>query len=46
MAALIAWSGVHGIASILIRQALNSTIDSDQAIDIVLDGLMRSLESL
>jgi hypothetical protein len=46
MAALIAWSGVHGIASILIRQALNSPIESDQAINIVLDALMRSLESL
>jgi len=45
-AAVIAWSGVHGIASILVRQALNSPIDSDQAIDIVLDALMRSLESL
>jgi hypothetical protein len=46
VAALIAWFGVHGIASILDRQALNRPIESDQAIDIVLDALMRSPESL
>jgi hypothetical protein len=46
VAALIAWFGVHGIASILDRQALTRPIESDQAIDIVLDALMRSPESL
>lgn len=45
-AALIAWSGVHGIASILVRNALNGPTDRDDAVDIVLDALMRSLESL
>lgn len=43
-AALIAWSGVHGIASILVRQA--APLDADEAIDTVLDGIMRSLETL
>ncbi len=45
-AALIAWSGVHGIASILVRQALVGPLDGDAAIETVLDGIMRALESL
>ena len=45
-AALIAWAGVHGIASILVRHALTTPIESDLAIDVVLDGIMRSLETL
>lgn len=45
-AALIAWSGVHGIASILVRQALPEEHRPQDAIDAVLDGVMRSLESL
>lgn len=45
-AAMIAWAGVHGIASILVRQALTGPLDSDSAIDAVLDGIRRSLETL
>lgn len=45
-AALIAWSGVHGIASILVRRALVGTLDGAAAIETVLDGIMRALESL
>lgn len=45
-AALIAWAGVHGIASILVRQALTGPIDSDTAVDTVLDGIQRSIETL
>lgn len=45
-AALIAWAGVHGIASILVRQALVCPVDNDAAIDAVLDGIMRSLATL
>ena len=45
-AALIAWSGVHGIASILVRQALVSPVSRDSAIDTVLDAIMRSIQSL
>lgn len=45
-AALIAWSGVHGIASILVRQALVSPIPVESAIDTVLDATMRALTTL
>lgn len=45
-AALIAWAGVHGIASILVRKATVGRIDDDAAIDTVLDGIMRSIETL
>lgn len=45
-AALIAWAGVHGIASILVRQAAVGPLDSDAAIDTVLSGVMRALETL
>lgn len=45
-AALIAWSGVHGIASILVRRALVEPIPEDSAVDVVVDGLMRAIESL
>ncbi len=45
-AALIAWSSVHGIATILVRQALVSPIPADSAIDTVLDATMRALTTL
>lgn len=45
-AALIAWSGVHGIASILVRQAATNALDLEDAVDTVLDAIMRSLETL
>jgi hypothetical protein len=45
-AALIAWSGVHGIASILVRKALPDPVMPDEAIHVVLDAVMRSLEGL
>lgn len=45
-AALIAWAGVHGIASILVRQSAVGPLDSNAAIDTVLDGVLRSLETL
>lgn len=45
-AALIAWSGVHGIASILARGALVAPMDDDTAITVVQDAVMRSIESL
>jgi AcrR family transcriptional regulator len=45
-AALIAWSGVHGIASILVRQALVSPMPADSVIDTVLDATMRALATL
>jgi AcrR family transcriptional regulator len=50
-AALIAWSGVHGIASILVRQAmpspaLISPLSNDTAIDVVLDAIDRAIETL
>lgn len=43
-AALIAWSGVHGIATILVRRM--SDVDDDAAIEVVLSGVIRSLETL
>lgn len=45
-AALIAWSGVQGIASILVRNALPNPVGAVKATDVVLDALMVSLESL
>ena len=45
-AALIAWSGVHGVASILVRQAAVGPLGTDDAIETVLDGILRSLETL
>ncbi|MGV0991364.1 MAG: TetR/AcrR family transcriptional regulator [Mycobacterium sp.] len=45
-AALIAWSGVHGVASILVRQAAVGPLDAGDAIDTVLDGIRRALETL
>ena len=45
-AALLAWAGVHGIASILVRKANAGRVDNDAAIDTVLDGVMRSIETL
>lgn len=45
-AALIAWSGVQGIASILVREALPAPVTASAATDIVLDAIMVSLESL
>lgn len=45
-AALIAWSGVHGIASILVRQALVSPVSGDVAIGVVLDAVERAVTTL
>ena len=45
-AALIAWAGVHGIASILVRGATITEVDTDDAITVVLDAIARSLETL
>lgn len=45
-AALIAWAGVQGIASILVRNALPDPTGGDDATDVVLDALMVSLEAL
>lgn len=45
-AALIAWSGVQGIASILVRNALPDAVTADEATDVVLDAIMASLEAL
>jgi AcrR family transcriptional regulator len=45
-AVLVAWSGVHGIASILRRGLLMDPITDDHAIDVVLDGVRRSIEAL
>jgi len=42
-APLIAWAAVHGLGSILIRRPHPITIDPDQAIAAVLDGVLRSL---
>ena len=44
--ALIAWSSVHGIASILVRQGLVSPVSSDNALDAVLDAVERAVETL
>lgn len=45
-AALIAWSGVQGISSILVRGALPAPTSHDEAIDVVLDAIIGSLEAL
>lgn len=45
-AALIAWAGVQGIASILVRDALPAPVTASTASDVVLDAIMASLESL
>ncbi len=45
-AAVIAWSGVHGISSILLRQAMVGPLDRESAINAVLDGILQSLETL
>lgn len=45
-AALIAWSGVQGIASILVRNALPDPLRAEEATAVVLDGIARSLEGL
>lgn len=45
-AALIAWAGVHGISSILVRGADLGPVSPDDAIDTILDGVLRSLETL
>ncbi len=49
-AALIAWASVHGIASLLVRQAGTHPgvppMDDDTAIETVLDAVMRSVETL
>lgn len=43
-APFIAWAAVHGIASIVVRNALVDPTTRDQAVDAVLDGVMRALE--
>lgn len=45
-AAVIAWSAVQGVASILVRRAFPEPVDTDAALDTVLSATMRSLESL
>lgn len=45
-AALIAWSGVQGIASILVRNALPDAVTADEATGVILDAIMASLETL
>lgn len=45
-AALIAWSGVQGIASILVRNALPEPMDAEEATSVVLDALMAALDAL
>lgn len=45
-AALIAWAGVQGIASILVRDALPAPVEPARATDIVLDAIMASLQTL
>jgi AcrR family transcriptional regulator len=45
-AALIAWSGVQGIASILVRHGLPEPMPADDAVDVVLDAIMSALEAL
>lgn len=45
-AALIAWAAVHGIASILVRQARLLPVEAGAAIDTVLDATMRALRTL
>lgn len=44
-AALIAWAGVQGIASILVRNALPDPVTADQATDVILDAIMGALEA-
>lgn len=44
-AALIAWAGVQGIASILVRNALPDPATADQATDVILDAIMGALEA-
>ncbi len=45
-AVLVAWSSVHGIASILRRGLRMNPVTDDHAIDVVLDGVRRSIEAL
>jgi AcrR family transcriptional regulator len=45
-AALIAWSGVQGIASILARNALPDPFEDEHATSVVLEAIMGSLERL
>ena len=45
-AALIAWAGVQGIASILVRNALPDPVEADRATEVVLDAVMGSLDNL
>jgi AcrR family transcriptional regulator len=45
-AALIAWSGVQGIASILVRNALPDPLSAEEATAVVLDAIASSLEGL
>ena len=45
-AALIAWAGVQGIASILVRNALPDPVTAEQATDVILDSVMDALETI
>jgi AcrR family transcriptional regulator len=45
-AALIAWSGVHGIASIQRRALMVEAVADDHAIEVVLDSIRRSLQTM
>jgi AcrR family transcriptional regulator len=42
-APLIAWSSVHGIASLLVRNSLMGAVGNEQAIETVLDGVTAAL---
>jgi AcrR family transcriptional regulator len=44
-APLIAWSAVHGLATILVRTPTPDAIDADRAIEAVVGTVVRSLES-
>lgn len=45
-ATLIAWSGVHGIASLLVRDSLLDPIGREEATEVILDATMHSLGGL
>jgi hypothetical protein len=44
-APLIAWAGVHGLATILVRGVTAEPMASDAAIDTVVEALLRSVET-
>jgi AcrR family transcriptional regulator len=44
-APLIAWAGVHGLATILVRGVMAEPMAADAAIDTVVEALLRSVET-